>query len=633
MLFPPTTSFTPLSTISLPTSRLLHPRACNPAMDLVVLLSPYPAPTSTLPVRPWSAKGKGKEEGQTKVGLWRTSGGSAVWEVEVTGRVAGFAWMEDGLHISLLLVSNTHKSVDTLSVHTGETVKSMPLKLEVPDLADGQWVEMTWNDTGLKWEAPRNGSALMVVESLPRVTPVEPPKPANVLPFMRPVAAALPKQTLHPILQDFPSLLPSKSPIAPTMLQISTQQPSSAYLLNGTLSLASDPTPAVLELAQIADQMVTLFDTVLRGLENAEAAFREGEKQTMICREDLETCAKQQATSIPDVHADLFRHLITGRTGIAVTEWLGNRMTGRTITKWDSTLDTAFRTIQKLISESISPALERLMLLLEQVTGWTKTPSYCEQLNLDKSVLKQAQDLVGGFAIMAENMRRHAEHEMLAAAEFMDWLRYETMRVVNQERSMLTETPTGHNDGQLWLIHTPSSADLPSRISALALSDADDSTTCLALQFFDDEELVLLLEEARAQQRYLVTVRYTDILDSMGTVPEGMEWTYRELVEMGRREIGENMPVVPITRSRPLSSERLLINGQMESPKPANVSIALNGRTGRRLGCVMLDAEEGKEIEVLDLEVDEDAYEEDDIADDDEPEERWSADGDGEVTM
>jgi len=29
------------------------------------------------------------------------------------------------------------------------------------------------------------------------------------------------------------------------------------------------------------------------------------------------------------VHADLFKSLMTGRSGVAVAEWLGNRLTGR----------------------------------------------------------------------------------------------------------------------------------------------------------------------------------------------------------------------------------------------------------------------------------------------------------------
>lgn len=37
----------------------------------------------------------------------------------------------------------------------------------------------------------------------------------------------------------------------------------------------------------------------------------------------------QDLASIPDVYADLFRFLMTGRTGIAVNEWLGSRMTPR----------------------------------------------------------------------------------------------------------------------------------------------------------------------------------------------------------------------------------------------------------------------------------------------------------------
>lgn len=52
----------------------------------------------------------------------------------------------------------------------------------------------------------------------------------------------------------------------------------------------------LLSLAQVSDRITGLLDIVLRGLESAEAAFREGEKQTMIHREDLETCAKKQGS-------------------------------------------------------------------------------------------------------------------------------------------------------------------------------------------------------------------------------------------------------------------------------------------------------------------------------------------------
>ncbi|OCF41363.1 hypothetical protein I317_04844 [Kwoniella heveanensis CBS 569] len=467
MLFPPTTSFTALSTIPLPTPHVLHPKACNPSMDLIVLLSPpasastatssssaaTAAPSRVLPAyQAWnSAKGKGKDTdtgvsggGQkTEVSLWRT-GGSRVWEVDVAGRVAGLAWSEDGLVLSILLINTTGNSIEHLCVHTGELIRSIPLDEDLGHLGlsgdeagcgNGRWVNMEWRSTGVDWQEPKNGSALMIIDSLPRVTPVEPPKPTNLLPFQRPKNTAPVKPTIHSSLSTFPSLLPSDPPISAHVLTISNRS-----FLTGTFPLSTLPSAspdsgfgpssstmgtAVLDLAKVSDRMAGLLNVVLRGLENAEQAFRDGEKQTMICREDLETCAQQQAMTIPDVHADLFRFLMTGRSGIAVNEWLGNRLTGRTITKWDQMLDTSFRTIQRLISQSISPALERLVLLLEEMKGWSRELSYKSQLNFDEAALSSAINRVLGFARLVERMRRDAEHEMLAAAEFMTWLRYD----------------------------------------------------------------------------------------------------------------------------------------------------------------------------------------------------------------
>lgn len=49
---------------------------------------------------------------------------------------------------------------------------------------------------------------------------------------------------------------------------------------------------------------------------------------------------------------------------------------------------------------------------------------------------------------------------------------------------------------------------------------------------------MLLLEETKSGQRYLVTVRYADLLEDMSVVPEdiGM-WDVSMLVEMGQREV------------------------------------------------------------------------------------------------
>ena len=82
---PTGSAFTPLATLHLPGPHVLHPQACNPTMDLVVLLGQG------------SSKGKAKvgSERFTKLALWRMSG-SRVWESDLDGRVRGLAWSHDG---------------------------------------------------------------------------------------------------------------------------------------------------------------------------------------------------------------------------------------------------------------------------------------------------------------------------------------------------------------------------------------------------------------------------------------------------------------------------------------------------------------------------------------------------------
>ncbi|WWC91790.1 uncharacterized protein L201_006737 [Kwoniella dendrophila CBS 6074] len=800
MIFPDRTSFTPLSTITLPSSHILHPGSCNPSMDLVVLLSPPPSSISNLAANSW--KGKGKDIGsKTQVSLWRT-GGSKVWEVAVNGKVAGLAWSEDGLILSLLSTSSSVNTIEHLSVHTGEVIRSIPISSDIKmgttdNVEAGQWINMKWASSSTGWPEIKNGSAIGIIDSLPRVTPVDPPKPLNALPFMRQNTAPPPKPTLHSSLTTFPCLLPSAIPLQPDILSISNHQ-----FLTGTFPFPDNQKQgnALLELSRISDKMVGFLDVILRSLENAEIAFREGEKQTLICREDLETCAQQQAMSTPDVHADLFRFLMTGRSGIAVNEWLGNRLTGRTITKWDQTLDTSFRTIQNLIIESVSPALERLILLLEEMRGWSRTPKYQTKLHIHKKDITKAIDLVLGFAKLVDQMRRDAEHEMKAAAEFMKWLKYEIARAASQDPSsddlptpthdlklvwsfmingfvhstfhnhfpyllvrppkdylpddfetysrkpirsleeVLKETtselkldgkqifttpsimanesldstgseslsmdmsismihrndhedadgdltPTGilsddddddedlrsrisspdtvekkdytsteeevkrviqkepwvwantlirdlenlvkgaigdigtqdqhtssgtlrdsraivngiwecqihqQDPQQVWLTYTINSV---TSISAFILSDPDQNSTCLSIQFFDDEEIVLLLEFENG--RYMVTLRYIDLLEGMFELPQEKLWTMQDIINTYGNAF-ETIPPMPITRSRYLGPTPMI----EESDKKGKVEIALNGRKGRRLGCVLF--EDGKEVQVWDLDIDED---------------------------
>jgi hypothetical protein len=72
-------SFTSLAKIPLAKAHVLHPAACNPTMDLVLLL----------------LEDTEKRAVGTTAELWRMSG-SRVWSAQVSGRVLGLAWSRDG---------------------------------------------------------------------------------------------------------------------------------------------------------------------------------------------------------------------------------------------------------------------------------------------------------------------------------------------------------------------------------------------------------------------------------------------------------------------------------------------------------------------------------------------------------
>lgn len=131
-----------------------------------------------------------------------------------------------------------------------------------------------------------------------RLNPYAKPDPA--------LLAAADPNTLHAKLSTFPTLLPSNPPAVPDILSVSSpggyvpiplRHEVFHNFLTGTFPLDySKPHPAVLKLAKSANRLTSLMNAVLRGLTEAESAFRESEKQTMIWREELESCGLEDGS-------------------------------------------------------------------------------------------------------------------------------------------------------------------------------------------------------------------------------------------------------------------------------------------------------------------------------------------------
>lgn len=93
------------------------------------------------------------------------------------------------------------------------------------------------------------------------------------------------------------------------------------------------------------------------------------------------------------------------------------------MSKWESSLQTAFSTLQSIISLSIVPALERIILVLDELLSWAGEEAESD-LNIDSDATQRAIDVAKAFALLSEHLRQEAELEEAASAEWCKWLRF-----------------------------------------------------------------------------------------------------------------------------------------------------------------------------------------------------------------
>lgn len=86
-------------------------------------------------------------------------------------------------------------------------------------------------------------------------------------------------------------------------------------------------------------------------------------------------------------------------------------------------MQTAFSTLQSIISLSIVPALERIILVLDELLSWAGEESESD-LNVDGETIRRAVDVSKAFALLSEHLRQEAELEEAASAEWCKWLRF-----------------------------------------------------------------------------------------------------------------------------------------------------------------------------------------------------------------
>ncbi|KAI0348023.1 hypothetical protein BDW22DRAFT_1319603 [Trametopsis cervina] len=135
----------------------------------------------------------------------------------------------------------------------------------------------------------------------------------------------------------------------------------------------------------------------------------------------------------PSALLDLTLLLATGKPSEAVSDLFGSgeQMSERGLQKWESNVTEALMKLRDYSSRRMVPACQRLLILLQEVYGWSLLPQYSTS-GLNSADIKECMELAKAAVYSAETLAFAARTELRRFKEFMTWLRYETHRLAAQ---------------------------------------------------------------------------------------------------------------------------------------------------------------------------------------------------------
>ncbi|KAF8872130.1 anaphase-promoting complex, cyclosome, subunit 4-domain-containing protein [Gymnopilus junonius] len=127
---------------------------------------------------------------------------------------------------------------------------------------------------------------------------------------------------------------------------------------------------------------------------------------------------------------DLTCLLTTGRATESLTDFLGSseQMSERGIQKWEITVSDALIKLRDSSEKRIAPALQRLILILDELHGWAKLPQF-RLFELQMDQVTQCIDLASRGIVVTSWLAALVRRELLRFREFMTWLRYEVNNI------------------------------------------------------------------------------------------------------------------------------------------------------------------------------------------------------------
>ncbi|KAG6899924.1 hypothetical protein C0993_005314 [Termitomyces sp. T159_Od127] len=129
----------------------------------------------------------------------------------------------------------------------------------------------------------------------------------------------------------------------------------------------------------------------------------------------------------PNAILDLTTLLVTGRATDSVLDFLGSgeQMSERGILKWESTMTEALAKLRDYSEKRITPACQRLHLVLEEIQGWAQLSVFAP-FELSLKDINTCLEMTMQMIVLSAWLAATARQELFRFKAFLHWLRFET---------------------------------------------------------------------------------------------------------------------------------------------------------------------------------------------------------------
>ncbi|KAG8875903.1 hypothetical protein FRB97_004639 [Tulasnella sp. 331] len=214
----------------------------------------------------------------------------------------------------------------------------------------------------------------------------------------------------------------------------------STNLLPTSIELPLLASPSLRSVSKMSSSVRALLVYIARTLEDMRRAWfgtdsldggRDAGKKWLKLLEEKE----KQLDGRKKTHAiyELTNLLFTGKTSGAMREFLGGsgKLSERGMAQWESTVHGALTVLQESAERKLAPACERLVILLEEIRGWSAWPQRYSTYEFITSEIDDSLGLCHRTIELAEWLSKASLEEFERFHEFMKWTKVETSRVTD----------------------------------------------------------------------------------------------------------------------------------------------------------------------------------------------------------